>query len=147
MRIDDFCILSGDIKIGNYIHIAAYCALYGNGGIEINDFSAVSSRSAIYSGSDDYSGICFTNPMLPMKYRNVIIGKVVLKKHTIIGTGSTILPNVILEEGTAIGAHSLVNSSTKAWGIYVGSPAKKIKERKMDLLELERKFLKEELIK
>ena len=29
VRIDDFCILSGRIKIGNYIHVAAGCYLYG----------------------------------------------------------------------------------------------------------------------
>lgn len=29
VRIDDFCILSGKIRLGNYIHIAAYSALYG----------------------------------------------------------------------------------------------------------------------
>lgn len=29
VRIDDFCILSGNITLGNYIHIAAYTALYG----------------------------------------------------------------------------------------------------------------------
>ena len=147
VRIDDFCILSGDITIGNYIHIAAYCALYGNAGIEMEDFTAISSRGVIYSGSDDYSGVCFTNPMLPLKYRNIINGKVLLKKHTIVGTGSTILPGVILEEGTAVGAHSLINKSTDDWGMYVGSPARRIKERKKDLLELEIKFLEEERLK
>ena len=28
VRIDDFCILSGKISIGDYIHIAAYSALF-----------------------------------------------------------------------------------------------------------------------
>lgn len=27
-RIDDFCILSGNITIGNYVHIAAFCSLF-----------------------------------------------------------------------------------------------------------------------
>lgn len=31
VRIDDFCILSGNIKIGDYVHVAAYTALYGGG--------------------------------------------------------------------------------------------------------------------
>ena len=29
VRIDDFCILSGYLVLGSYIHIAAYTALYG----------------------------------------------------------------------------------------------------------------------
>lgn len=48
VRVDDFCILSGRIKIGNYVHVAAYSALYaGDIGIEIGDFSNISSRVAI----------------------------------------------------------------------------------------------------
>ena len=38
VRIDDFCILSGKIEIGNYVHISAYVALYGKYGIKIKCF-------------------------------------------------------------------------------------------------------------
>jgi galactoside O-acetyltransferase len=44
------------------------------------------------------------------------------------------MPNLVLKEGTAIGAMSLVTQSTEDWGIYVGIPAKKIKEREKGLL-------------
>ena len=48
VRIDDFCILSGKITLGNYIHIAAYVALFaGNAGIDIYDFSGISSKSTV----------------------------------------------------------------------------------------------------
>ena len=145
VRIDDFCILSGNISLGSYIHIAAYCGLFGGvAGIIMEDFTAVSSRSAVYAASDDYSGAALTNPMLPDKFRNVIEGAVTIKKHSIIGTGSTILPNITIGEGCSVGSMSLVNKSIDAWGIYVGIPCKRIKERKKDLLELEKEFLKEE---
>ena len=50
VRIDDFCILSGHIEIGNYIHIAAFTALYGGkDGIFIEDFANLSSRISVYS--------------------------------------------------------------------------------------------------
>ena len=45
--------------------------------------------------------------------------------------------------GTAIGSMSFVKKSTEAWGIYAGIPARKIKERKKDILELEKNFLAE----
>lgn len=35
VRIDDFTILSGNITIGNYVHISAFVSLYGRFGIEI----------------------------------------------------------------------------------------------------------------
>lgn len=144
VRIDDFCILSGDITLGDYIHIAAYCALFGSSGIELKDFSALSSRVTIYSSSDDYTGICLTNPTVPLKYKKLIEGKVTLEKHVIVGASSVILPNVTLNEGSSIGAMTLVTKNTREWTINVGIPAKEIKERKRDLLKLEQEFLLKE---
>lgn len=140
VRIDDFCILSGKIQIRNNIHISAYTALYGKYGIDLQDFTTVSARNLIYSATDDYSGAYLTNPMLPEDVTNVTGGKVILEKHSIIGAGCVVLPNIILREGTAIGAMSLVNRSTDAWGIYVGIPIRKHKDRKRDLLTLEKEY-------
>ena len=51
VRIDDFCILSGHIEVGSYVHIAAYSALYGGEkGIFVSDFANISSRVSIYRG-------------------------------------------------------------------------------------------------
>ncbi len=140
VRIDDFCILSGSIQIGNNIHISAYTALYGRYGIELQDFSTISARNLIFSATDDYSGTYLTNPMLPEEFTNVTGGKVTLEKHSIIGAGCIVLPNIRLGEGTAIGAMSLVNKSTDVWGVYVGIPIQKLKDRRRDLLKLEKEF-------
>ena len=49
VRVDDFCILSGKIEIGNYVHIAAFSALYGGTeGIYIEDYANLSSRISVY---------------------------------------------------------------------------------------------------
>ena len=53
------------------------------------------------------------------------------------------MSGVILAEGTSIGAMSLVRKSTEEWSIYLGNPAKKIMNRKKDLLKLEQEYLKE----
>ncbi|MGL5278334.1 MAG: acyltransferase [Cetobacterium sp.] len=144
VRIDDFCILSGDIKIGNYVHIAAYSALFGGAGIEMEDFSGISSRVTLYSVSDDYSGEFLTNPTVPSKFKKVEEGKVILKKHSLVGASTVVLPGVILGEGTSIGANSLVTKSTEEWSIYFGNPVKRLKARKKDLLELEKQLLEED---
>lgn len=136
VRIDDFCILSGKIKINNNIHISAGSYLYaGDAGIILEDYSGISSRCAIYAITDDYSGNYLTNTMTDLKYRNVIKKEVIIKKYSIIGTGSTILPGVTIEDGCAIGAMSLVNKTTEPWGIYVGTPCKRIRERSKILLK------------
>lgn len=142
VRIDDFCILSGKITLGNNIHISAYTALYGGDtGIILNDFSGISSRCAVYSESDDYSGNCLTNPMNPIEYRNIISGKVILEKHVLVGSGCTILPDVTIKEGTAVGCMSLINQPLDSWGIYAGIPCRKIKDRKKIILKLEEEYL------
>ncbi|MGM0838324.1 MAG: acyltransferase [Bacillota bacterium] len=144
VRIDDFCILSGNITIGSYIHIAAFTALYGgNKGIEIQDFANLSSKIAIYALSDDYSGETMTNPMIPDKYKNVLSEKVIIGRHVIIGSGCVILPGVVLNEGSAFGAMSLINKTSEPWSINAGIPYKRIKERSKELLYLEKEFKKE----
>jgi galactoside O-acetyltransferase len=86
-----------------------------------------------------------TNPMISSEFTHVTHGDVNIGRHVIIGSGSIILPNVTLDEGVAIGALSLVKKNCTAFGIYSGSPAKRISERKRDLLELEKVFLKKEM--
>ncbi len=136
VRIDDFCILSGNIIIGNYVHIAAGCMLFGGEkGIVFEDYSGLSSRISVYAETDDYSGDYLTNPMLPAGSRNIIEGKVVIKKHAIVGTGCTILPNVVIGEGSAVGSMSLVNKTLDPWGIYAGIPCRRIKDRSKGLLK------------
>lgn len=148
VRIDDFCILSGHIELGNYIHIAAYTALYGgDAGIYISDFVNISSRICIYSVSDDYSGESMTSPLIPDKYKNVKSQPVYIEKHVIIGTTSVVLPGVILKEGSSFGSYSLINHDAEEWTIYAGIPAKKLKARKKDLLKLEEKFILEQTSK
>lgn len=144
VRIDDFCVLSagdGGIEIGDYVHIAVYCSLIGKGRISLADFSGLSSRVSIYSSNDDYSGATMTNPTIPDEFKNVRHADVRLCKHVIVGSGSVILPGVTLEEGVAIGALSLVTKNCAPFGIYSGVPAKRIKERRRDLLELEARLL------
>ncbi len=144
VRIDDFCILSGKISIKNYIHIAAYSALYGgNYGIEIHDFSNISSKNSIYALSDDYSGASMTNPMIPDKYKKIYGRKVVIEKHVIVGSGCVILPGVVLGEGGSFGAMTLINKSSEPWTINAGIPFKKIKDRSKEILKLEEQFIKE----
>ncbi len=142
VRIDDFCILSGTISLGNYIHIAAYSALYGGDkGIEIKDFANVSSRVCIYSVSDDYSGESLTNPMIPDEYKKVFSAKVQIGRHVIIGTNSTVMPGVCIGEGCSFGAYSFINRSSEDWTINVGIPYRKIRERSKNLLKLEEKYI------
>ena len=145
VRVDDHCILSGKIEVGNYVHVAVCCLIFaGKTGVFLEDFSGISARGAVYAESDDYSGAVLTNPMVPMKYRRVLKGPVRVGKHCVIGTGSTLLPGVVVGEGSSVGAMSLISKSLDPWGIYVGIPCRRIGDRKQDLLLLEKQLLEEE---
>lgn len=135
VRIDDFCILSGNITLGSHIHISAYVALYGAEGIELEDYTGVSPRSTIYSAMDDFSGDYLIGPIHPDEYTNVTGGPVVIKQYSQIGCNSVIFPNLTIEEGVVVGACSMVRHSLDSWGIYYGVPAKRIKNRSKNLLK------------
>lgn len=146
VRIDDFCVLSagvGGVYIGSNVHIAVGCLLVGDAKITLNDFVGLSSRVSIYSSTDDYSGKTLTNPTVPSEYKNVFSDNVELGRHVIIGSGSVVLPGVSIGEGSAIGALSMVSRNISDWTIASGVPAKRIKERKKDLLLLEEKYKNE----
>ncbi|MDI3520438.1 MAG: hypothetical protein PWR04_426 [Anaerophaga sp.] len=136
VRIDDFCIISGNIKLGSYIHISAYCALYGQFGIEMEDFTGLSPRCTLFSATDDFSGDYLIGPMISQEYTNVTGGKITIGKYSQIGAGTVILPKVTVEEGVAVGAMSLIKNNLEEWNIYAGIPAKRIKARKKNLTNL-----------
>jgi galactoside O-acetyltransferase len=59
----------------------------------------------------------------------------------IIGSGSVVLPGVHLAEGAAIGALSVVKSDVPEFTIFAGSPAKFIRKRSRNVLDLSRELM------
>lgn len=142
-RIDDFCVISGKVKIGRNVHIAIFCNVAGGTeGIVLEDFVGLAYGCHVFSQTDDYTGLTLTNPTVPAEYKKEKKAKVHIGKHCIVGTNSLVFPGVTLAEGCSLGALSMLTKSTVAWGVYFGIPAKKIKERKRDLLKLEQAYLR-----
>ena len=141
-RIDDFCVVSGQVTIGRNTHITPHCLVAGGElGLVIEDFCGLAYGVMVFTQSDDYSGATMTNSTVPKKYKTEVKQPVLIRRHSIVGAGSIILPGVTLKEGTSVGAMSLIRKSTEEWSIYLGNPAVKIKNRKKDLLELEKQYL------
>jgi len=143
-RIDDFCAISGKITIGKNIHIATHCVLVASKEeLIMEDFSGLAFGCYLFTSSDDYSGKSLTNPTIPAKFKHVVNGPITIRRHVIIGTGSIIFPGVEIAEGCALGALSVMTKSSMPWGLYVGNPARRIKERSKDLLDYEQLYLSE----
>jgi len=139
VRIDPFCLLSatGEIKLGNYVHVGGHSTLMGGGGIELEDFTGLSHGVRIFSAADDLSGRYATNPTMPAALRSVRSAPVTFKRHAGAGAQTVILPGATVGEGAIIGANSYVRKNIPEWTFWFGVPAKRIGNRRKDLLALE----------
>lgn len=63
-------------------------------------------------------------------------GKVMFKKYSQIGTHCVVFPNITIDEGSVVGANSLVNCNWEPWSINFGVPAIKKKIRRKYLVSL-----------
>ncbi len=141
-RIDDFCVISGRVAIGSYSHITPMCLIAGGEpGVFLSDFCTLAYGVFMFAQSDDFSGTSMVNSMIPKKYKREIKEPVFVGRQSVFGARTVVMPGVKVAEGCSFGAVSLVNKSTSPWGVYVGQPARRVKERNKDLLVLEEEFL------
>ena len=140
--IDDFVLIYAKekIKIGSFVHIASFSSISGGGELIMEEFSGLASGCRIITGSDDFKDWGFGNPTIDSQFRNAKVGKVKIGKFAIVGTNTTILPDVIIGEGVAVAANSLITKDLEPWSIYVGN--RKVGERnKEEVLKNYEKFL------
>lgn len=144
-RIDDFCFVYGEVRIGRNVHVAPHCTLAGGrAGIVLEDFAGLSYACHVMAQSDDYSGGALTNPTVPARFTAVTSAPVRIGRHAILGTGTVVLPGCDVGEGSSTGANTVVTRPLDAWGVHVGAPARRIRERSRDLLALEAAYLAED---
>lgn len=134
-RIDDFCILSGNLRIGKNVHITPTCLIAGGQpGILLDDYVTLAYGARVFAQSDDYSGASMTNSLIPAEYKDEIKLYTSVAKLAIVGAGSTILPGAHVGEGAAVGAMSLVVRPIDSWGIYAGVPVRRLGNRQKKIL-------------
>lgn len=131
VMVDDFVFLGSheELVIGNHIHISSHSAIIGGGYCYLSDFFTMSSGVRILTGSDDFLGGGLINSTIPADLRHVHRGKVWFGPHSVLGANVVVLPDVALGEGAAVAAGSVVTRSLAPWGVYGGSPARRIKTR------------------
>ena len=140
-RIDDGAILTGDIVLGDYVHIGPYCVLTGGGGIRIGDYTGIAAFTSVLTASDDFSGRSMVNPCIPDEYKpHMSKGKVSIGKNVLIGSHTVIMPGVVIGDGASVGAHSLVKHDCQSDYLYGGVPAKQIRKKSMEIWGLTKEF-------
>jgi acetyltransferase-like isoleucine patch superfamily enzyme len=114
-NICSHCFIENDVIIGN--NVTVKCGVYLWDGIEIDD--------NVFIGPN----VTFTNDKYPRskQYPDAFL-KIKIKKGASIGAGSIILGGVTIGEKAMIGAGSLVTKDVPANQLWMGSPAKYVKD-------------------
>jgi galactoside O-acetyltransferase len=139
--ISEFAYINGGsgTYIGNHVHIAAHTSISGGGYCVMEDFTGISAGVRLITGSASFNGEGLTSPTLPVKFQAVKRSYVIIEKHATLATNVVVHPGVTIGEGTIVSSGSVVTKDTEPWSIYMGIPAKKVRDRdKSKILEHER---------
>lgn len=130
--IDPFFYCSVPLEIGSYVHISSNVSVIGGeqSHLRLDDFSFVATGSRLICGSEDFTADTLMSPVIPENMHICKYAPIVFEKYSGVGANCVVLPGVTLAEGSVVGAGSVVTKSTEPWGVYVGSPARKVKTRK-----------------
>ena len=129
-RVLDFAYIDAgkSLKIGKYSIITWHCLIEGGANTVIGDRVFIGPGTKLLTSTYAFNGY-FTNEFLPEETRHTLYGDIILENDAYIGANSVIMPGVTIGEGALVGSNAFVNKDLEPWGIYVGSPAKKMGER------------------
>lgn len=113
-----------NLVVGSNVSIHQMCYIDAEGEIEIGDNVSIAHRSTILSSNHGYK-----DPIIPIKYQNMILEKTKICNNVWIGCGCVVLSGVEIGSGTVVGANSAVTKSIPENSVALGSPAKRIKSR------------------
>lgn len=152
--MNEFCSIAPNVKLGREVKLSTYINLYGcqigdetkiGAFVEIQKNASVGNRCKISSHTfvcegvtieDNVfigHGVTFINDSYPRATtsdgelkteKDWRVERTVVKRGASIGSGSTILSNVVIGENAIIGAGSVVTRDVPANTIVAGNPAK-----------------------
>ncbi len=123
-------IMSKTAKIGRRVHLAPRVFVSGGGDLEIEDYVGVATNANLITSTEALKdGTRAGGPMVRADQRQVIRGKVHLKRDAFVGVAATILPNVTMGEGSVAGVGVTLAKDTEAWSVYMATPARRVPDR------------------
>jgi len=143
VRIDPFVVIStrGGVEFGNNIHIGAHSVMAGHAAVRFEDFVNISHYVGIFTTNEDLSGRTLSHPTVTDGFSAARTAPISFGRHSAVGAESLVLPGAKFGEGCVLGALSMVSLPLKPWTIYAGIPARRIRERRRDVLEHEQEYL------
>lgn len=142
--IDDFTYISGEVSIGDYVHIAPGCVLAASSSkIIMEPLSGLSAGCKVYGGSSNYVYCGLDMPTIPPEHQfNVIHEEVYIESFGLIGASSIVLPGCRIPQGLAVAAAITVRKKLdlKPWHVLLDEHGKSIPRRGLE--ELKARVLK-----
>ena len=130
--IDDFCYISCSAVIGSSCHIASHVNISGGGGhLVIGNYVGIAAGCFLNTQSSYYLTASFELPSIPKECRFGGYGEFIsLGDHVLLGAHTIVLPNVVLPEGVATAAQTILREKDyEKWCLYKGPDAKKLLRR------------------
>jgi acetyltransferase-like isoleucine patch superfamily enzyme len=129
------CVVGDDTKIGAFVEIQKNASVGRRCKISSHTFicEGVTIEDNVFIGH----GVTFTNDTYPrattpngslQTEEDWRVESTLIKQGASIGSGATILPNIIIGEHAIVGAGSVVTKSVAAYSIVAGNPAKLIRK-------------------
>src|ERR1700683_1900329 len=129
------CEIGDDTKIGAFVEIQKNSKIGKNCKVSSHTFicEGVTLEDGVFVGH----GVIFTNDSYPratteqgqlQTEQDWKVEKTLVKSRASIGSGSTILPNVVIGENAIVGAGSVVTKDVPANAIVAGNPAKVLRQ-------------------
>lgn len=113
-----------NMEVGDNVVVHRWVLLDDRGGIELGDKASISDFVNVYSHTHDI------NLQQYVDNRKTVIGpRCRLTYH------STVLAGTQMGENSMLGAHGLLTRNTREHAVYVGIPAKKVKEKDRELAQ------------
>lgn len=152
--MSEYCAIAPDVKLGRSVKLSRFINLYGcavgdetkiGAFVEVQKNAAIGKRCKISSHTficegvtiEDYvfvgHGVTFTNDTYPraatpggelQTEQDWKVATTLVKQGASIGSGSTILSNLVIGENALVGAGSVVTKDVPPYAIVAGNPAR-----------------------
>lgn len=113
----------GNIEIGENVSINSKCFLNGAGGLSIGNNTRIGTQSIMIS-----SNHIFEDTSVLIKDQGTTRVGVSIGENVWFGARVTVLDGITVASHVVVGACGLVNKSILERGVYVGIPARKVKD-------------------
>jgi acetyltransferase-like isoleucine patch superfamily enzyme len=112
------------VHVGHDSHFAPNCVLYGWGGLRIGPYCNIAAHT-VFATVGHHDEITDK----PMALTGEKAGPITLAEDVWIAANATITAHTTIARGCVIGANAVVTKDTEPMGLYVGVPARRIRDR------------------